>query len=72
MSELFGLYRGDEFLDVGTAEEIASRQGLTARHVRRLTSACYKRRQAAQERLGRSRVLVAVRFELDDGEGGAS
>lgn len=31
---IYGLYRGDKFIDVGTAKEIAERQGLKPKTIR--------------------------------------
>jgi hypothetical protein len=49
VSTLYALYRGDEFVDVGTANELAERRGVMADSIRYLASAAYRRRQHVDE-----------------------
>ena len=47
MSTLYALYRGDEFVDVGTARELARRRHVKADSIRYLASAAYMRKSHA-------------------------
>ena len=40
----YALYRGDEFVDVGTAEEIAERQGIRPESVKWMSTPSYHKR----------------------------
>ena len=53
---IYALYKGEEFIDVGTAEEIAERQGMTAKSVRWLAGS--KAQKEAEE--NGANILVAV------------
>lgn len=55
----YALYRDDEFIDVGTAAEIASRRGVTTKHIRWLSTASAHKSK---------RKLLAYRIEEDDEE----
>jgi hypothetical protein len=57
----FAVYRGDEFVDVGTAEEIAKRLGCKPDTIRFYASPSYK----ARLKDGNNR-LVAVRIDEED------
>lgn len=65
----FALYRGDELLCIGTAEECAERIGVKPDTVRYYASPCYNRRVAAREAEGSSGLVVAVRID-EGGEDG--
>lgn len=57
----FALYRGDEFVDVGTAEEIAKRLGCKPDTIRFYATPSYQARLK-----DRDKRLIAVRIEEDD------
>lgn len=40
----YALYRGDEFVDLGTADELASRRGCKASSIKFMASPAYHRR----------------------------
>lgn len=42
--KLYALYRGDEFVDVGTAEEIAERQEIRPESVKWMSTPSYHKR----------------------------
>lgn len=44
MSGLYALYRGDEFVDVGTAEELAMKRGISPKSLRFKATPAYHRR----------------------------
>ena len=57
----FAVYRGDEFVDVGTAEEIAKRLGCKADTIRFYAAPSYQARLKEG-----SKSLIAVRIEEDE------
>ena len=57
---MFALYRGDEFVDVGTAEEIAKRLGCKPDTIRFYATPSYQKRLKDGDNL-----LIAVRIEED-------
>jgi hypothetical protein len=57
----FAVYRGDEFVDVGTAEEIAKRLGCKPGTIRFYASPSYKARLK-----DRDKRLIAIRIEEDE------
>lgn len=52
---MYGLYKGDRFLDVGTAEELARRFGVKPHSIRKM---------AEKPEEGKGNRRVAVRFTL--------
>ena len=59
----YALYRGDELVDVGTADELAERRHVTAAYVRWMATPTARRRV-------RGRRLLAYRIDDDEGEDG--
>jgi len=57
----FALYRGDEFVDVGTAEEIAKRLGCKPDTIRFYATPSYQARLK-----DRDKRLIAIRIEEDE------
>lgn len=58
MSEpIYGLYRGDEFLDVGTAKELAKRMGVARETIKSYATPSHHKRAEKQKD-----ALVAVRL----------
>ena len=57
----FALYRGDEFVDVGTAEEIAKRLGCKPDTIRFYATPSYQARLK-----DRDKRLIAVRIDEED------
>lgn len=55
----FALYKGDLLVSVGTAEEIARRQGVTAETIRYYSTPAHRRRASGTSR------FVAVRIDRD-------
>lgn len=53
---MYALYRGDEFVDVGTADEIAKRRGIKPESVKWMSTPSYRKR-------GREDKLTAYRIE---------
>lgn len=45
-AQCFALYRGDEFIDVGTVKELAERRGVSEWTIRFLASASYHKRSS--------------------------
>ena len=43
---IYGLYKGDEFIDVGTAEELAERRGIKPKTIRWLASCAMVKEKA--------------------------
>lgn len=57
---VYAIYKGDEFVDVGTAPELSERTGLSVSLLRWYSSPCWARRSG-----GRGVVVIKV----DDGKG---
>lgn len=55
----FALYKGDLLVAIGTAEEIARRQGVTAETIRYYSTPAHRRRASGTNR------FVAVRIDRD-------
>jgi len=56
----YALYRGDEFVAVGTARELARKRGVKPSTIRFMASPAYRRRDS-----GRGARVVAYRLEDD-------
>lgn len=42
--QLYAIYKGDEFIDVGTADELAERHGVKVKTIQWMSSPAYHRR----------------------------
>lgn len=62
---IYALYKGEEFIDVGTAKEIAERQGMTAKAVRWLAGS--KAQKEAEENGANILIAVVVEKGIKDG-----
>lgn len=62
--QIYALYRGDDFIDVGTATEIGKRQGMTPKSLRFLASPAYWRRLDGKG----EHALLAIKLEEDSDE----
>ena len=58
---IYALYKGDKFIDVGTAKEIAERQGMLPKRIRYLAHS--KREKTREEKNRKSLVAVVVEQE---------
>lgn len=58
---VFALYRGDEFVDLGTKKELAKRMGVSVSTITFLASPANAKRNATGNR------LMAYRIEDDEG-----
>lgn len=56
---IYALYKGDEFLDMGTKREIAERQNVSLKTIHHYTTPSYKNRFAKRDKRNR-RVLIRV------------
>ena len=59
---LFALYRGDEFVDVGTRKELAARLGVTASYIQYMSTPVYRERIRGHE----DTRLMAYRVEEEE------
>lgn len=57
----YALYKGDEFVDLGTAEELAKRRNVTVTHIHYLNTPTHKKRRGEQ-------ALCAYKIEDDEEE----
>jgi len=57
--QVYALYRGDEFVDVGTAEELAERHNIKPETVRWMSTPSYQKR-------GTEDKLMAYKIEEDE------
>ena len=58
---VFALYRGDTFVDVGTLDELAARTGIKKDSLRFYATSVHRRRMKNPDKC-----LVCVRLEEDD------
>ena len=58
--KIFGLYKGDKFIDVGTARELAERRNVKVRTIRYLITPAYAKK--IKKRDNPDDALVAVTF----------
>ncbi len=58
---VYAVYRGDEFVDLGTAEELRERTGMDARLIRWYCSPTWLRRSG-----GRGTVVIRIDDREDD------
>lgn len=58
--KIFGLYKGDKFIDVGTARELAERRNVKVRTIRYLITPAYVKK--IKKRDNPDDALVAVTF----------
>ncbi len=58
--KIFGLYKGDKFIDVGTANELAKRRNVNAKTIRYLITPAYAKK--IKKRDNSEDALVAVTF----------
>lgn len=58
--KIFGLYKGDKFIDVGTASELAKRRNVNTKTIRYLTTPAYAKK--IKKRDNSEDALVAVTF----------
>lgn len=56
LKSTYVLYRGDELLDIGTADELAERRGVTTDTIRFYATKTYQSRGMARDRLRAVRV----------------
>ena len=54
---IYGLYKGDEFLDVGTAEELANKLGV------KKTTIQYYATPSCKRKVKNTKSIVAVKFK---------
>lgn len=57
---IYALYRGDEFLMLGTVREIAEARNTTPHNVTYLLSALYKKRLKAAKNYSNKLILIAI------------
>lgn len=63
--KIFALYKGEEFIDIGTAKEIAKKRGVTPKFIKYLsTPANLKRINARKNKI--SNALICVKIEGED------
>lgn len=60
----FALYKGEEFIDIGTAKEIAKRRGVTPKFIKYLsTPTNLKRIDARKNKNKTSNAMICVKIE---------
>jgi len=55
---IYALYRGDEFIDLGTADELAKKRGVSKNTIQFLASPIYKKRHNNSDK-----VIFAYKIE---------
>lgn len=65
--KLFALYKGEEFIDIGTAKELAKKRNVKPDFIRYLSTPANKRRIANRKNNNKtSKALVSVKIEDED------
>ena len=65
--KIYALYRGDKFIDVGTAKELAKRRGVTPAYIRYLsTPSKLKRIDTRKNKDKPSTAMICVKIEEED------
>lgn len=65
--KIFALYKGEEFIDIGTAKEIAKRRGVTPEFIKYLsTPANLKRIDTRKNKNKLSNAMICVKVEEED------
>lgn len=65
--KIFALYKGEEFIDIGTAKEIAKRRGVTPEFIKYLsTPANLKRIDTRKNKNRISNAMICVKIEEED------
>lgn len=65
--KLFALYKGDTFIDIGTAEELAHKRNVQPKFIRYLSTPANKRRIANRKNKNKtSNALISIKMEDED------
>lgn len=65
--KIFALYKGEKFIDIGTAKEIAKRRGVTPEFIKYLsTPANLKRIDTRKNKNKQSNAMICVKIEEED------
>ncbi len=65
--KIFALYKGEKFIDIGTAKEIAKRRGVTPEFIKYLsTPANLKRIDTRKNKNKPSNAMICVKVEEED------
>lgn len=65
--KLFALYKGEEFIDIGTAKELAKKRNVKPDFIRYLSTPANKRRIANRKNNNKtSKALVSVKIDDED------
>ena len=65
--KLFALYKGDEFIDIGTAKELAKKRNVKPDFIKYLSTPANKRRIANRKNNNKpSKALISVKIEDED------
>lgn len=63
--KIFALYKGDEFIDVGTVKELAKKRNVKPESIRYLSTPAYERKIANRKN---SKALIAIKMEDEEME----
>lgn len=65
--KIFALYKGEEFIDIGTAKELANKRNVNPEFIRYLSTPANKRRIANRKNNNKpSKALISVKMEDGD------
>lgn len=64
MKKTFALYRGDQFIDLGTRQELAKKMGVTPKTISYLSTPARMRKIKGKE----NKSLIAIKIEDDEDE----
>ena len=60
--KVYAIYKGDEFIDLGTKKELAERLGVKVRTIEYLLTPAYRRKFKKSKNNGENR-MIAIRLE---------
>ena len=65
---IYALYVGDTFIDVGTAKEIAERQGITPKTVQYLSTPAYLRKLEKRKGSYTKGYQICIKLDMEEEE----
>ena len=65
---IYALYVGDTFIDVGTAKEIAERQGITPKTVQYLSTPAYLRKLETRKKTSKKGYQICIKVDMEEEE----
>lgn len=62
---VYAVYKGDEFLDLGTAKELAERMGVTPKTIKFMTYPSYQKQIQKRKKTFSKGYMIVIKIEED-------